>query len=242
MTTAPPLHAWDLTTQAAVELQHRLRQNVRILDDTTDWPLPLPDRAARMADGLPVLVAGVDASYAKGSNTCHAAVVVWDAQAQRVVESVSASGTTDFPYVPGLLTFREGPIVLEALARLTCRPGAYMFDGQGIAHPRRFGIACHMGLWLDAPTIGCAKTRLCGEHDTVRAVRGEWTPLVLGAGERIGAVVCTRDNCNPFFVSPGHLASHRFAIELVLACDSGYRSPQPVRLADQETKRLLREG
>ena len=225
-----PLHDWDLTPKQAVALQKQLAAQISIPPDETGKPAELP-----------ALVAGVDVSYSKLDPRCFAAVVVWDCAAKKVVETATASGTADFPYVPGLLSFREAPIALEAIGKLTCKPDVWMFDGQGVAHPRRFGIACHIGLWLNAPTVGCAKSRLCGEHDDPRPTRGTQRQLTL-KGARIGAVLCTKDNCNPMFVSPGHLASHAFAIRLTLACDGGYRMPQPTRLADQETKRLRREA
>jgi deoxyribonuclease V len=144
-----------------------------------------------------------------------------------------------FPYVPGYLSFREGPVFLHAARRLRVRPDLWLFDGQGIAHPRGFGLAAHLGVLLDRPSVGCAKSRLVGEHRMPGPGRGEWTPLIFG-GKRVGAVVRTRDHVRPLYVSVGHRISLPAAIRWVLAC-CAYRVPEPIRLAEQLVNRVKRE-
>ena len=177
------------------------------------------------------LVAGVDVGYKGG--VARAAVVVL--RRLEPVEEVVIEEPVSFPYVPGLLSFREIPPLLTAWKRLKTRPDVVIVDGQGIAHPRRFGVASHFGLLIGVPTIGCAKSRLVGEFERPAPKRGSWSPL-RHRGETIGAVLRTRDGGNPVFVSPGHLVGLRRAISVVLACSSRYRLPEPQRRADRLTK------
>jgi deoxyribonuclease V len=209
------LHGWDLTPREAIELQRKLAGRV-VLEDC------LP-RA-------PELVAGVDVSYRRHGALFFAAVVVLHLPDLEPVAEVSAAGRVSFPYIPGLLSFRELPVLLEAFRHLPFSPDLVMVDGQGIAHPRRLGLASHLGLWLDLPTIGCAKSRLCGDHLPAGDRRGQQTPL-WDRGERIGAVVTTRDRVKPLFVSPGHKIDAERAVALVLACGGRYRLPEPTRQA-----------
>jgi deoxyribonuclease V len=193
-----------------------------------------------LQDGVPEdlrLVAGVDVSCARRAPAVYAAVVVFDVVTGEVAETASARAVETFPYVPGLLSFRELPVVLEAFRRLQRVPDMVLVDGQGIAHPRRLGIASHLGLWLGVPTIGCAKSRLCGEHGEPGGHRGEWSSLVDG-GEEIGRVVRTRDRIKPLFVSPGHKTGLDTAVRIVLDCGRGYRLPEPTRLAHIESNKL----
>jgi len=207
-------HSWDVTPKEAIALQQELRSQV-----IADRPIDLA--AVR-------LVAGVDVSVKDGVS--QAAIVVATFPDFRPVEIVRAMRPTPFPYVPGLLSFREGPVLEEAFGTLTAEPDVFLFDGQGLAHPRRIGIASHMGLWLDRPTVGCGKTRLCGRHHAVPPERGAWAPLV-DEGEVVGAALRTRANTNPMFISPGHLADLASAVELVLRCSPRFRIPEPIRLA-----------
>jgi deoxyribonuclease V len=177
------------------------------------------------------LVAGVDVGYKGG--IARAAVVVL--RRLEPVEEIVIEEPVSFPYVPGLLSFREIPPLLTAWKRLKTRPDVVIVDGQGIAHPRRFGVASHFGLLIGVPTIGCAKSRLVGEFERPAAPRGSWSPL-RHRRETIGAVLRTRDGGNPVFVSPGHLIGLRRAISVVLACAPRYRLPEPQRRADQLTK------
>jgi deoxyribonuclease V len=210
------LHGWQLTPREAVELQKQLRAQVRIE--------PLKRKIET--------VAGADISFNKFSPVVYAGLVVLRLPTLEVVEEVGVVSETRFPYVPGLLSFRETPSVLEAWAKLKTEPDAVMFDGQGIAHPRRVGIASHVGLLIDRPTFGCAKSVLVGRYEEPAHGRGHWTPLVDPKnGETVGAALRTKDKVQPIFVSPGHLIDLAGALELTLACDGGYRQPEPTRRA-----------
>lgn len=222
----PRLHDWAMSYREAVALQKELADRV-ILENR----LPRPLR----------LVAGVDVSYERHGDLFFAAVVVLSLPELTVVEEAWARDRVTFPYIPGLLSFRELPVVLEAFRRLNTVPQAVLVDGQGIAHPRRLGIASHLGLWLNFPTVGCAKSRLCGDHAPSGRRRGDVVPLVL-EGAPVGAVVTTRDNVKPLYISPGHQTDIAAAVELVLACGTRYRMPEPTRLAHLLTNRLRIEG
>ncbi|MHC4136075.1 MAG: deoxyribonuclease V [Planctomycetota bacterium] len=182
-------------------------------------------------------VAGADISYDRGSDRFHAAVVVLGWPGLEVVESATARGRSPFPYIPGLLSFREGPLLMRAFRRLERPPDLILFDGHGIAHMRRFGIASHLGLLLDLPSIGCAKRRLVGEHAAPGRKVGDQTPLV-HEGRRVGAVVRTRAGVKPVFVSPGHRIGLAAAVRWVLATGAGYRLPEPTRQAHLLANRL----
>ena len=211
------LHDWNLTPREAVELQKSLRERVRIA--------PLGRRRIET-------VAGADISFNKFSPVVYAGIVVLKLPALEVVEEVGVVSETQFPYVPGLLSFRESPSVLEAWGRLKTEPDAVMFDGQGIAHPRRVGIASHVGLVIGRPTLGCAKSVLVGKYEEPPPERGGWTPLVDPKnGETVGAALRTKTRVSPIYVSPGHLIDLAGAIDLTLRCDGGYRQPEPTRRA-----------
>jgi deoxyribonuclease V len=207
-------HDWNLTPDKAIALQRQMAAEV-----ITDQPLDLS--AIR-------LVAGVDVSVKE--NVSQAAVVVLSYPDLSVVETVLAHAPTPFPYIPGLLSFREGPVLEVAFQQLQQEPDVFIFDGMGIMHPRRLGIASHMGLWLDRPTIGCGKTRLVGRYDEPGLVRGSHSPLMY-YGQQLGVVLRTRDKVKPIFLSVGHRAELNTAIELILACTTRYRLPEPIRAA-----------
>ena len=219
------LHSWDLTTTEARELQLRLAARV--------------DRAGT----LPHLgtVAGADVSYELRGKWLYAAIVVLRVETWEVIERSGIIAEARFPYVPGLLSFREAPPVIEAFIKLRFRPDVLICDGQGIAHPRRLGLASHLGLWLGLPTIGCAKSWLCGEYEEPGPERGDWTPLT-DAGETIGAVVRTRTRVKPLYVSTGHLCDLESATAAVLAAATKYRQPVTTRLAHQYVNDLRRQG
>jgi len=219
------LHPWNVDYKAAVAIQQELRGEL-ILEDG-------PPRDCR-------IVAGADVSCARGDDRVYAAVVLLDAESLEVVEEAVYCGRTSFPYIPGLLSFREGPALLRAFGRLRNRPDAVLFDGQGIAHPRGFGLAAHLGLILDVPAVGCAKTRLIGSHAEPGARRGESSPLVHD-GRVIGAVLRTKDRVRPVFVSQGHRVSLEGAVELVLRCARRYRIPEPIRRAHILVNRIRRQ-
>ncbi len=219
------LHSWDVTTAEARDLQLRLAAQIN-----TKPPLEAYKT-----------IAGADASYDKQAKWLHAAVVVLQAGTFDVLERAGVLAEAKFPYVPGLLTFREAPAVLEAFAKLSIKPDVLICDGQGIAHPRRIGLASHLGLWLGIPTIGCAKSWFFGEFDDPGPDRGDWSPLT-DQGETIGAVLRTRSRVKPVFVSSGHLVNLTSAIEVVLATSPPYRQPITTRLAHQYVNELRMHG
>jgi deoxyribonuclease V len=175
-------------------------------------------------------VCGVDVHYSADGKFAHAAAAVFTFPALEEREHAFARKRVSFPYIPGLLSFRELPAALAALAALSSRPDLVLCDGQGIAHPRRCGLASHLGLAADLPCIGVAKTRFIGEHRRAPARRGAWTPLV-DAGQRIGAVLRTRAGVKPVYVSIGHRVSLETAVRYVMACTRRYRLPEPIRAA-----------
>ncbi|MFQ5829567.1 MAG: endonuclease V [Candidatus Methylomirabilia bacterium] len=186
------------------------------------------------------LIAGADLAYDSDGQRAWAAVVLVEPAEGRLVESVTASGVPPFPYVPGYLSFREGPLIMAAFKRLRRRPDLCLFDGQGLAHPRRFGLACHLGVLLGLPSVGCAKSLLVGEYREPGVKRGDWSPLRLD-GEQVGATLRTREGVKPVFVSPGHRITVRQAIRWVLAV-SRFRVSEPIRLAEQLVNQLKRES
>ena len=210
------LHRWDVTYREAVAIQEDLLGKLILRDEGIPDPLRT--------------IAGADISYDRGSDIFFAAVVLMDYPGLTLREEASFSARVSFPYIPGLLTFREGPPLLAAFAKLAQTPDCVLFDGQGIAHPRGIGLASHLGLLLDLPAIGCAKSRLVGAHEPVGEKRGCRQALI-HKGREVGAAVRTRERVRPVFVSPGHRISLERAVELVLACCRGYRLPEPLRRA-----------
>jgi len=186
----------------------------------------------------PKLIAGLDASFTGGKKgKARGAVCLYTYPGLKLVEEAVAEVDIAFPYVPGLLTFREGPALIAALTKLRKTPELLLFDGQGIAHPAAMGIAAHMGALLDIPSIGCAKSRLVGVHREPAQRKGSRTKLVYN-GETVGAVLRTRDGVKPVYVSPGHGVSIEDSIRIVLACATRYRLPEPLRCADRLSKVL----
>lgn len=184
-------------------------------------------------------VAAADADYTE--TLAFAAAVLYDYRSLKApAERRTAVEPADFPYVPGFLSFREAPAVLSALDGLSRPPDVLLVDGQGIAHPRRFGIACHIGVLSSIPTIGCAKTHFVGTFREPGLQKGDWSPLELD-GQVVGAVVRTCTRVKPLFVSPGHLVTLNDAIEVVLHCSTAYREPEPLRVADQLAKQARKK-
>jgi deoxyribonuclease V len=208
------LHAWDVTPEQAIAIQERLRPEVICQDQL----------------GTLRYIAGVDVGFEAGGTVTRAAVVVLSFPDLERVETALALRPTSFPYVPGLLSFREAPAILEALSGLKVPPDLLMCDGQGIAHPRRLGIASHLGLLTGLPSIGAAKSILVGRHAPLGDQPGAWQPLV-DRGEVVGAALRTRPGVKPVYVSIGHRLSLETAIELVLRCTGEYRLPEPTRQA-----------
>ncbi len=224
MRIEPALHDWPKTAEEALALQERLRGDVRL--------------AALAAP--PSRVAAADVAYSSERGRLHAAAVVVAVPSLEVIEISHAERDEQFPYTPGLFAFRELPALLDALARLNTTPDAILFDAHGVAHPRRFGLAAHAGLWLKRPTIGCAKCLLRGTRFRAPAdERGATTPLTIDR-EVVGAAVRTRPGTMPVFVSPGHLIDVDSAVRVVLAATGRYRIPEPLRAAHQEAERYRR--
>lgn len=211
---ARQLHAWDLTPREAIALQSELRGRV--------------ERKDRIGEVR--RVAGVDVGFEQDGRVTRAAVAVLEYPGLALVEQVVVRVATTFPYVPGLLSFREAPAVLAAFKRIRIAPDLILYDGQGIAHPRRFGIASHVGLLLDCPSIGVAKSRLVGTHRMPARRRGAWAPL-RDAEELIGAVLRTRAGVKPLYVSIGHRVSLETAVRWTMACVTRYRLPETTRRA-----------
>ncbi len=240
------LHEWDLSYAQARQLQVELAGRVQFTP----------------VKGRPQVVAGLDCAFSKDGKRIFAVVVVLRLPEFEVVETTEAISRVTFPYIPGLLSFREAPVCIAAVEKLQKRPDAFIIDGQGVAHPRRLGLAAHLGLFFDAPTIGCAKSRLVGTYEEPSRQKGGYSWLTDPSGKSsdlrlpdadcrlkianrksqienlIGAVVRTRTNVKPVFVSVGNKCTLDDAIEITLACTTKYRLPEPTRLAHQQVSKL----
>jgi deoxyribonuclease V len=215
-------HRWRLSPSEAVALQRRLAERVIVA----------PLRGVRR-------VLGLDCAFEE--QQVLAVVVVWDLERRRIIETRGARRPLTFPYVPGLLSFRELPTLIQVMRQVASPVDAVLCDGQGIAHPRRLGIASHLGVITGLPVVGCAKSRLIGKHEVVPLQRGARRAL-MDRGERIGTVLCTRNGVKPVYVSPGHLVDFDSSDALVLACGGGYRLPEPTRLADRLVAGFKKRG
>jgi deoxyribonuclease V len=220
------LHNWNLSYSEAISLQKRLAGEVQFT------PVNKP----------PKLVAGLDCAISKDGRRIVAAVLVLRAPSAEqsdfeVLETANAVEKTDFPYIPGLLSFREAPACIAAAEKLKSKPDVFLIDGQGIAHPRRLGLAAHLGLFFDSVTIGCAKSRLTGQFEEPLPEKGAYS-LLRDKNEVIGAVVRTRTNVKPVFVSVGNKCLLEDAIKIILGCTTKYRIPEPTRLAHQLVSKL----
>jgi len=208
------LHSWQVSPAEALGIQQRLAAQVSKNSEVI----------------IPHLIAGVDIAVGKEQGMAKAAVVVLNYPGLRVVETKVVQGRLDFPYIPGLLSFREAPLTLAACEKLTVTPDLILVDGQGVAHPRRFGLASHLGLFLNTPTIGCAKSRLCGSHEGLGVEPGSYAEVV-DRGEIIGVALRTKLGVKPIYVSIGHKIDLQAAVYWVMKCCHGYRLPEPTRLA-----------
>lgn len=217
------LHRWDVSYKEAVGIQRKLKESLVLHD--RDFPKQI------------TIIAGADISYSRHSDLFFAAVILLEYPTMAVVEEACFTERVLFPYIPGLLSFREGPAVLKAFENLHNIPDVVIFDGQGIAHPRGIGLASHMGLFLDIPAVGCAKKRLVGEYGEVGHEVGDYADLILN-DRVVGAAVRTKKKVKPVFVSPGHKISLRRAVDLVLSCCRGYRLSEPVRMAHLAVNRM----
>lgn len=203
----------------AVAIQKQLREKLRIVDDF----------------GMPKTVLGVDVGYNLTAGMSRASIVLMDLATLTPLQTIITETPTTFPYIPGLLSFREIPAILAAIAQLETMPDILMVDGHGIAHPRRMGIAAHLGALLDMPSLGVAKKKLCGDHAEPAPHKGATAPL-FHRGEQIGIVLRSREGVKPLYISPGHRMSMESALGLVLRCLTRYRLPEPTRLADKFSK------
>jgi deoxyribonuclease V len=208
------LHGWQVSITQALDIQRRLAAQVSRSNEV----------------GVPRFIAGVDISVDKGQGVATGAVVVLKYPELGVLETKVVNDKLNFPYIPGLLSFREAPLILATCQKLTVAPDLILVDGQGIAHPRRMGLASHIGLWLNSPTIGCAKSLLCGTHQVPGTEPGSYAEVV-DHGEIIGAVLRTKLGTKPIYVSIGHKIDLPTAIHWVMECCRGYRIPEPTRLA-----------
>ncbi len=209
------LHSWEVSIQDAPSLQKQLAKKVRLTGGKK----------------TPKIVAGADISMNKHSPHAYAGVILLEFPSLKVLDSFTAEGELRFPYIPGLLSFREAPILLDLFKKVRPDPDLIFFDGHGLAHPRRLGLACHMGLFLDCPAIGCAKTRLVGEYDDPLPEKGASSWLHDKNGTVLGAALRSKDNCKPIFVSPGNRIDLDTTVQRTLQCTSRYRIPEPTRLA-----------
>ena len=209
------LHPWKVSPARARQIQQDLRRRLRLEDDV----------------GVITRIAGADVGPVHGSGRLRAAVAVFSFPQLEVLETRIATAKANFPYVPGLLSFRELPVLARAFRKLQCPPDLVLCDGQGQAHPRRMGLASHLGLLLDIPTIGVAKSKLTGSHGPLPWEKGSWVPL-LDNHEVIGAVLRSRNGVQPLYISPGHRISLEKSIDCVMACLGRYRLPETTRLAD----------
>lgn len=212
-----PLHDWNLTPAEAIQIQKQLAFEVIAQDD---FKQPIKT------------VAGIDLGYDVKNDTSRAVVVVLSFPELELLESSEARLPIQFPYVPGLLSFRETPVAIKALENLKLAPDMILCDGQGLAHPRRFGIACHIGIIAEIPTIGVAKSILVGKYENLAEERGNTAPLV-HKGEQVGVALRTKNKTQPVFVSVGHRVSLETATQIVLDCTPKYRLPETTRLADK---------
>ena len=214
-------HDWSLSPKEAIALQKRLAAEVRIQ--------PLATRFR--------IVGAADISYCRHTGCLIAVILLFKWPSLDLIESVHHVCKAAFPYVPGLLSFREVPPLIEAYRKIGQKPDVLLCDGQGIAHPRKLGFAAHLGLCLGIPTVGCAKSRLCGDHERLILKKGRSVPLLLD-GEPVGLVFCSRDGVKPIYISPGHLSDIASSKKLVSRCLRSYRIPEPLRLAHIDANRI----
>jgi len=213
---------WPASIAEAREIQSALKKKVKIT--------PIKK--------VPEFIAAADAAFSE--DFIYAAASLYKLPGLAHVQDAFAIAEVRFNYMPGLLAFREGKTVINALKKLTTSPGVILIDGQGIAHPDGIGIASHIGVVLNIPTVGCAKSRLVGEFQEPGLEKGDWSYLFY-MGAKVGAVLRTRNNVRPIFVSPGHLVDIESSVEIVMSCVSGFRVPEPLRTADRLSKKMKRD-
>jgi deoxyribonuclease V len=216
------LHDWNVTPKEAIQIQKHLAGKVKLKAGTR----------------TPKIIAGTDISMNRNSTTVYAGIVLLEFPSLEVVDSLTMVDTVQTPYIPGLLSFREGPALLKLFSQVTASPDLIFFDGHGYAHPRRLGLACHMGLFLDVPTIGCAKSKLVGDFTSPENKKGASSKLVDKDNNLLGMVLRTKLNCKPVFISPGHKIDFATATRFALECTTKYRIPEPTRQAHLLVNRL----
>ena len=245
------LHPWNVDYKKAAEIQIRLEKSIILTcaarnikyiagADVSYLPQRTIQSGSRQ-NQYSGKTSSCSSSGTKKSRIFYASVVVFELKTMEMIEAVTASGKVDFPYIPGLLSFRESPILLKAFAKIKSNPDVIILDAQGIAHPRGIGLASHIGLLLDKPSIGCAKTRLIGDYNEVGEEVGCYSHLTV-KDKVVGAVLRTRKNVKPVFISPGHKFDLDTSIALVLKCCRGFRLPEPVREAHNLVKKTAIDG
>ncbi|MCH8157917.1 MAG: endonuclease V [Nitrospinae bacterium] len=220
------LHSWDVTPKEAAEIQKKLAGKITL----------------SFKNSPPRIVAGADISFSKGSDNAYAGIVLLSFPSLELIHEYGLSGPLKFPYVPGLLSFREAPLLLKLLRHVNPAPDLLFFDGQGLAHPRRFGLACHMGLLLDRPAIGCAKSKLIGNFSEPGRKKGSSAELRDSNGDLLGTALRSREGCKPIFVSPGHKIDTPASVRYTLECCTRYRIPEPTRRAHLLVNKLRQEA
>ena len=217
------LHPWKVNVEEAIQIQENLRTRIILEKTFTEVKT----------------IGGGDVAYSKDRNFLFAAIVVLSFPKMETMDFATAHGEIPFPYIPGLLSFREGPILINTFQKLKIKPDVMIYDGQGIGHPRGIGLASHMGLWVDLPSIGCTKTPLLDDFIYPRSSKGSFE-LIRREGKEVGAVLRTKENVKPLFVSIGHRIDLMTSIQLILETCQGYRTPEPLRRAHQ-LSRFIRE-
>jgi deoxyribonuclease V len=219
-----PLHSWNVSVEQAVRIQKVLKERIILKNSFSKVKT----------------IGGGDVAYLRNGNLLFCAIVVLSFPDMEIFDTATADGKISFPYIPGLLGFREGPILIKTFQKLRLKPDVMIYDGQGIAHPRGMGLASHMGLWLDLPSIGCAKTPLLDEFISPGPLKGNFG-WIRRKGKKVGAVLRTRENVKPLFVSPGHRVDLSTSIQLILETCKGYRFSEPLREAHQLSRKMLHE-
>jgi len=217
-----PLHSWNVSVEQAIRIQEAFKERI-ILKRTFSKVRT---------------IGGGDVAYSSKGNLLFGAIVVLSFPDMEILQTALTVGKISFPYISGLLSFREGPMLVKAFQRLKLKPDVMIYDGQGIAHPRGMGLASHMGLWLNIPSIGCAKTPLLDEFISPGPLKGSFA-WIRKEGRKVGAVLRTKENVKPLFVSSGHLIDLSTSIQLILECCEGYRFPEPLRKAHQLSRKML---
>jgi len=248
-----PLHSWNVSVEQAIRIQEALEDQINLKNTFSKvYPVrnssccdlkpsgasnPAADQLRIISNGVRT-IGGGDVAYLKNGNLLFGAIVVLSFPDMEILDTATADGKISFPYIPGLLSFREGPILIKTFQRLKLKPDIMIYDGQGIAHPRGMGLASHMGLWFDLPSIGCAKTPLLDEFISSEVSKGsyEW---IRREGKKVGAVLRTKENVKPLFISPGHRIDLLTSIQLIVESCKGYRFPEPLRKAHQASRKML---